>query len=1066
MRLIYDIIPVKPHSTMSIPAFFLRTIAALFLFIPIQKSSIFAQDTIPDWENPQVFSRNQMPAHVPLIPFKTVDEALQTKEKHSPFYRSLNGTWQFHRSEIPEEAPAHFYQNDFQPENWDQIVVPGNWQMQGYGEPFYVHRDNHESFHDYPVPEVPDHFNPTGSYLRTFRLPDNWSGRPVYLHFEGVKSAFYIWINGQKVGYNQGSMTSAEFDITPYIQSGINHIAVQVYRFSDGTYLEDQDMRRVSGIYRDVYLFAPAISHIRDLWVHTDLDAAYRDANLVVSAEIRNMLNEPQQYHIKAHLYDREGKAVFSSLLDEAVLKVNAGGTGKITMNRMVNNPRKWSAEDPYLYTLVLELIESSGQVAEVVKETVGFREIEVKGGAIFVNGAQVKFNGMNRHVWHPEVGQAVPTSIMEKDLRLMKQFNINLVRTAHYPPDPEFLDLADRYGMYVVDEANQEASPNDLSEKPEWKAAYVDRGVKMVERDKNHPCIIFWSAGNEGGIGENVKAIIQEGGKLDPSRRIWMYGENLHKYVDKEVKAYEEDADYEGVVGPRYPDLREAREVGEYQEPRPAFFDEYVHAMGNALSNFQEFWDIFRSYDRITGGAVWDWINQGVSKQTHDGTPYYDYGESAYCANGVVNSDRTPQPELWQLKKTCQPVEITPVDLKKGLVRIKNRYNFTSLDALNAHWKLWAEGRTLQKGVLELTIAPGKSQTMAIPFQSIQPLPGTEYWMNISFTLPEKTIWADKEHEVAWEQFPLLINTPPAPKIEVAGMNTLKVRQDENEIIVQGKDFAYTFNHQQGLQAINYRNRQLITEGPKFNPWAKIIHNWSVLEPPKEWLDAGLDSLTAQVNEVVIEEKNDRYMRLKVLSRVNTGGSGHFNCQYIYRIFGSGDMLLNIKVIPQGNLPETFPKVGISMQLPEAYNNFSWYGRGPIESYPKRKTGTKMGVYSGSVEEQYFPFIVPQEHGNKADTRWITLTNNEGVGLLVAGKPQFNASVSRYSDENIQKAVYTHELIPKDYIILDIDKDISGVDARYYRVKNKTHSYSLLIKPFSALESSPFELSKRQIQP
>jgi beta-galactosidase/beta-glucuronidase len=840
---------------------------------------------------------------------------------------------------------------------------------------------------------------------------------------------------------------------------------VRVYRFSDGTYLEDQDMRRVSGIYRDIYLYTPAVSHIRDLWIHTDLDAAYRDANLVVSAEIKNMLNESQQYHIKAHLYNREKQEVLSSLLDEEALNVKAGSTGRITMNRKLKNPRKWSAEDPYLYTLVLELIESSGHVAEVVKENVGFREIEVKGGAIFVNGAQVKLNGMNRHVWHPVLGRAISTSIMEQDLRLMKQFNINLVRTAHYPPDPEFLDLADRYGMYVVDEANQEASPNDLSEKPEWKAAYVDRGVKMVERDKNHPCIIFWSAGNEGGMGENVEAIIREGKKLDPSGRIWMYGENMHKYVDKDVTAYEEDAGYEEVVGPRYPDLGEAREVGEYQEPRPAFFDEYVHAMGNALSNYQEFWDIFRSYDRITGGAVWDWINQGVSKQTHDGIPYYDYGESAYCANGVVNSDRTPQPELCQLKKTCQPVEITPVDLKKGLVRVKNRYNFTSLNALDAHWKLWAEGKTLQQGMLELAIKPGENQTIAIPVENLQPLPGTEYWMNISFSLPQKTIWADKGHEVAWEQFPVPINTPPAPKVEVAGMNPIQVREKENEIIIRGKDFTYTFTDQQGLHSVTYRDKLLISEGPKFNPWAKILHNWSILEPPDEWLNAGLDSLNTRVNEVVMEEQQDRKVRLKVLTRVNTKGNGYFDCQYIYRIFGSGDILLNVKITPGENLPETFPKVGITMQLPKAYNRFSWYGRGPIESYPKRKTGAKIGVYSGTVEEQYFPFIVPQEHGNKTDTRWVTLTNNEGTGLLVAGRPHINASVSRFSDENIQKAAYTHQLIPKDHVILDIDKDISGVDARYYRVKNKTHSYSLLIRPFSTLQSSPFELSNRQMQ-
>ncbi|MFW6309280.1 MAG: glycoside hydrolase family 2 TIM barrel-domain containing protein, partial [bacterium] len=570
------------------------------------------ENHINDWENPRVFEKNQTKPHTTLVPFNTEKKALNSKGSSSDNYFSLNGKWKFNWSQNPELAPEGFYKLNYSYNNWDEIKVPSNWQMEGYGYPLF--RNVSHTFPSDP-PEVPSDFNPVGSYVKIFELPENWDNRKIFLHFEGVKSASYVWINGEEVGYNQGGMEPAEYDITDYLKSGKNKIAVKVLRYSDGTYLECQDMWRLSGIYRDVYLMSTPQVHIRDFYVTTDLDSSYKDANLKVEAKIKNYKKDRiKNYQFILQLYDEEDKEVFSRSVSKNIETIASGEEKEITVLQKVKNPDKWSAEFPHLYTLTLKLQDENKNTLEVLKNKTGFRQIEIKNQAVYVNGVPVKLNGVNSHMQHPETGRTVDKETMKKDLILMKKFNVNCVRTCHYPPNKEYLELADELGIYIIDEVGDEAHANfHLSEDPDWKGQYLDRMRKMVYRDRNHPSIIFWSAGNESGWGENIYAIIEEGKKIDPSRPGWLYGGNLDENPAKNpIKC-------EDIVGPRYlkPYTLEHRfgKVSAEEDSRPSFMDEYLSAAGNGLGGLDEYWDLIYKYPRLTGGAIWDWVSPGIKK-------------------------------------------------------------------------------------------------------------------------------------------------------------------------------------------------------------------------------------------------------------------------------------------------------------------------------------------------------------------------------------------------------------------------------------------------------------------
>jgi beta-galactosidase len=1241
----------------------------------------------PDWENPEVFERNQTLPHTTLMPFETIEQALVNNRKSSPYHFTLNGTWKFHLAENLEEAPRDFFRKGYDAGDWHEIRVPSNWQMEGFGHPMF--RNIGQPFRENP-PGVPRNFNPVGSYIRTFTLPKHWNGRQVLLHFEGVHSASYVWINGQEVGYNQGGMEPAEYDITEFLARGKNTIAVKVLRFSDGSYMEDQDMWRLSGIFRDVYLMATPRVHVRDYYITTDLDAAYVDADLTLQSSIVSHGKLPLSgYSLRIQLYDDRGKPVLPEAVTSKIDPDQSHPTAENILSARVENPKKWSAEYPNLYTLVIELLNAEGKVTEILGSRVGFREVEVKNQGIYINGVPVKFNGVNSHMQHPETGHRVDVETMKKDLVLMKQFNINFVRTCHYPPNVEYIELADELGMYIVDETGDEAHAYQfISHDPIWRAQYLDRMKKLVYRDRNHPSVVIWSAGNESGPGDNLCAIMEEGKKIDPSRPAWMYGGNDDQDPGTNpIKC-------EDIVGPRYlpPFILKNRfaRVPESQDPRPSFMDEYIAATGNSLGGLEEYWELIYQYPRLTGGAIWDWISPGITQPvitTPDASPYhiqcalmnkahlvegkfgkalslsghddwvevyrdpaldiagnkltlsfwiypepwngdayfltksdYQFGliqsddtnlefyvttgekhavkaevphnwthnwhhiagiydgeklriyangsllgeetcsgnilDGPYSVNigksseiidshqgymchakidkvrifddalaiellqkdpaslqseaklwldfeqtqesgtyysvgipgrtyGLVWPDRRVQPELWQLKKTPQPVQVEATDLGNGHLTILNRHHFKNLKELDARWTITADGQIIQQGTLDLDIGPGEKQTIHVPFKMPDIKPETYYYLLVQFTLPEKTKWAEKGHEVAWEQFELPYYIP-AQQGPVLPGPPLAVEKTDDAITIRGVDFAYALDRGTGLlRSLNYRGIEMIVRSPAFNVWRAPLANeldaWGThgtdigYKKPgmgnnhaNGWRSIGLDKLVPRLEQFHLVREGEDLVELKsTMSLSSNNYTTGFDVGYTYLIHGDGRISIKVTSIPHGHMTQWLPKIGLQMQLPKSFRQLDWHGRGPFETYPDRKTGARVGIFQSTVEDAYVPYIIPQDHGNRTDVHWMSLTGEEGIGLFVCGEERFNFSVQKYDPDNLDRSYYTFQLKDSDAVTLNLDHQVGGVGCtaisvmNKYRVLPKPYEFSFTIKPFSAGEISPIELGK-----
>jgi len=626
-----------------------------------------------DWENPEVVGRNKEPGHCTYLPYADTRAAVQNDPAQSAYTKCLNGIWKFNWVRKPAERPAHFYREDYDVSHWDDIKVPANWELEGYGIPIYTDTD-------YPFPANPPHIphdnNPVGSYRRNFTVPETWEGRQVFLHFGGVKSAFYVWVNGKEVGYSQGSKTPAEFNISEHIRSGENVLAVEVYRFSDGAYLEDQDYWKISGIERDVFLFSTPNVMIRDFFVLGNLDELYLNGRIEVSVDVRNYLRDaPEKHKIQMHLFDADHRPVFEEPI-EGEVEFNESGGAEIRLENFIENPKKWSAETPYLYTLVLSLLDETGKTIEVMSCKTGFRKVEIKGGQLLVNGIPVTIKGVNRHEHEPETGRVVSEEYMMKDIRLMKQFNINAVRTSHYPNVPRWYELCDQYGLYVIDEANIESHgmgyrpDRTLGNNPAWQKAHLERTIRMVERDKNHPAIIIWSLGNEAGDGVNFEATYSWIKKRDPSRPV--------QYERAETRPHTD------IVCPMY---RQIHHLEDFLKKglgnRPLILCEYAHAMGNSVGNLQDYWDYFDKHRELQGGFIWDWVDQGLLKKNEEGEEFWAYGgdfgppgtlsDKNFCINGLVFPDRKLHPHIWEVKKVYQPIKVKALDLTIGKVEIQN---------------------------------------------------------------------------------------------------------------------------------------------------------------------------------------------------------------------------------------------------------------------------------------------------------------------------------------------------------------------------------------------------------
>ena len=1023
--------------------------------------SVTLSDEVLDWENPEVVGCNKEPGHCTLVPYPDNRMALKAEREASPYYRSLNGNWKFKWVRKPADRPVDFYRPDYDVSRWKEISVPSNWQLHGYGIPIYLNVP-------FPFPPNPPHiphdYNPVGSYRTEFTIPPNWKGRQVFIHFDGVKSAFYLWINGRMVGYSQNSMTPAEFNITTYLEPGRNIIAAEVYRWSDGSYLEDQDMWRFSGIYRNVYLFSTPRVHIRDFFVRTDLDEQYADGMLLIRPRVASYTKEKLDgWTVQAHLYDEQEKPVLgeTSTSVPAILNEKYPQRDNVKfalLEGKVANPKKWSAEHPNLYTLVLTLNDAAGRVIEAESCKVGFRKVEIRDGQLFVNGRSIKLFGVNRHEHDPDHGRAIPRSRMLQDIMLLKQNNINAVRTSHYPDDPHWYDLCDKYGIYLIDEANLESHGlrGYLSNVPTWHAAFVERAIRMVERDKNHPSVIFWSLGNETGCGPNHAAMAAWIKDYDPTRPIHYEGAQGKPtdpyYVDMLSRMYA-----------RIPEM--VRLATNPVDTRPMIQCEYAHAMGNSVGNLKEYWDAIRSHKRLIGGFIWDWADQGLRKTSPTGKKFWAYGgdfgdnpnDGNFCCNGIVQPDRKPNPSLHEVKKIYQRIWTEPLDLVAGNVRIYNEYDFADLDFVDISWELTANGKVIQKGILpKLSLAPKKKQELRIPFRKPEPTPGTEYWVKVSFALAKNTSWAERGHVVAWDQFRVLVETPPAAQMNLAAMPPVELSESAGAFNVNGREFELTVGKATGaIESLKFRDAQLIESPLIPNFWRVPIDNDNGNRMPRRlgvWRSAGPNR---KIRRVWAEQPAPQVVRITAEATLPAPNSKY---RSIYTVFGSGDVIVESSLEPGKRLPN-LPRFGMQMAVPGRFNNMSWFGRGPHETYWDRKTGAAVGLYSGSVDRQIHLYVRPQETGNKSDVRWMALTDKSGLGLLAIGIPLIDAGAWPFGMEDLEKATHTHELPERDFITVNLDYKQMGVGGDdswgakthpEYTLPAKPYNYSFRLRPYA----------------
>ncbi|GHT52277.1 beta-galactosidase [Bacteroidia bacterium] len=1175
-------------------------------------------------------------------------------EKHI----SLNGNWKFFWSDTPEGIPANFYVPGFNDRKWSAIPVPCNWEMQGFGDKLF--RNVSLSFKANP-PFVPREYNPSGAYRKTFTIPAAWKGEQVFLRFEKVASASFVWLNGQEVGYNEGGQEPAEYNITPFLKSGTNTLAVMVTKYSDGYYLEDQDYWRLAGIFDDVWLYAAPTTRLFDWQVITDLDETYTNADLQLNVDIKRYTEQAAAaFSIKASLFDNN-QAIAEWTSDPFTMDKVEKKTLKLS--KEIKNPKKWTAETPHLYTLKMQLQTSDGKVQDRAEARIGFKETEIKGEVFYLNGVPLKVHAQNSHMQHPESGHTMDEATIRKDMELLKQFNFNGVRTSHYPPVNKYLELADEYGLYIIDETGDEAHATDyglyitdeagnevyapgLSKRPEYAEMYRERSRQMVLRDRNHPSVLFWSAGNESGGGNNIAEVIKEGKKYDPTR-YWMYGDDH----------YAED-----IIGPRYPTPTElemqfglpSNAAGSNR--RPSFMDEYLSVAGNGGGALDDYWKVIYTYPRLMGGAIWDFVSPGLTEKIrsltdistyhtpshlmgnatlvkeggntvldlnghdqwvevyrqdnveitsnqltltlrvyprklssscgsyltkgsyqfgiqqkgkdslefyiytnkkhaifaplpadweyrwHDIKAVYDgkeislYIDGAQKASGKVSgnirnfpfpvnigrnaelhgqetsvyicdalmdnvgifteavdikrlpsptpldpqkavlwldfekeqnegtffsygigartygsiwSDRKPQPEMWQMKKTVQPLAFTLHDAEKGAVEVWNRNHFLDAGYYRTQWFLEADGKILQQGELNLKTPPLSKEIIHIPFTKPTIEAGKEYRILISSSLKKDEIWAKAGHEVAWDQLELPWFGQAKNQADTQANTNLPAptySETAEQVIVSGTHFSYTFDKKKGqLVSIVSKGKELLRSPLELNLWraplANELDEWNseteYVVNRKEGFGKNLASemYAAGVNSLVHQpiafkvEKNDKNIRVHIEDISLFGRSEYgIRSESDLTISGDGKIILRHTLKPEGRMPLWFPRIGLTLTLDKSLNRVDWYGRGPQENYPDRKTGYKIGIYHTTVQEMYEPYLLPQDYGLRTDNRWVSMTDNSGEGLQFSVNEHFNFNAHPFSTDNLTKATYTYQLKEQNGITFNLDYADSGV--------------------------------------
>lgn len=993
-----------------------------------------------DWENPSLLHKQRLSPRAWFTPYVGT-ASVPIRGAASPDVISLDGQWRFRYDRSPLDAAPELTGPAIDDTSWDSIPVPSCWQMLGYGHPHYTNVN-----YPFPVdpPRVPSE-NPTGTYRTCFFVLPEWQGRRIVLRFSAVDSAFHVFVNGDEAGFSKGARLPAEFDITRFVHAGENLLAVRVYQWSDGSYLEDQDMWWLSGIFRPVTLLGEPATGISDISVRTRLVKSGKAAEVGVRVLLSNRTEQGFAGSIEAALLGSDRRPAASMVT--CAVEVGPLSEGNSSLSMPVADPLLWSAEMPSLYALLLTLKDHSGKAIETVPLMTGIRAVEIREGMLLVNGVRVMFKGVNRHEHHPDFGRAVPYESMVRDVVLMKRHNVNAVRTSHYPDDPRFYELCDRYGLYVIDEADVECHGMDsagdwnrLSGDPAWESAYVDRAARMVERDKNHPCIVLWSLGNESGFGVNHEAMAREIRRRDPTRPIHYEGDKQAKVADVVSQMYT-PVERVMAAGAGKPVTRDGDPIK--GDSKPFILCEYAHAMGNGPGGLKEYWDAFYSSKRLQGGFVWEWLDHGIRRRMPDGREFFAYGgdfgdepnDGNFVIDGLLFSDRTPSPGLRELAKVIEPVFVEAQDIASGRFLIHNRYDFLSLDHLSGVWKLELDGALLETGSMNLPRVPaGESGLVTIPIHLDAGSPAeAEPWLTLGFVLTADTTWAPAGHEVAWAQFPVPMSPQSHPKPQPArsGVRPSWSRAG-NIIAVETAGPRLEFDAVQGtLSALVHRDRPLLRSGPRLSFWRAPTDNDRGFgaRDAADWADAGLHRLQHRIESIECRDLHGDEVQVTVRSRIAPPVLFiGIDVECVYTIRSTGETLIHVQGSPRGKFPSTLPRIGLQMSLPADLDRVRWYGLGPEETYPDSRQAGRVGIWERTMDQMTTPYERPQENGNRSESRWVALTDAYGAGVMAVGQPRINFSAHRNTPEEFARARHPVDLVPRNEIVLILDYAQNGL--------------------------------------
>jgi len=1027
-------------------------------------SILNSQEKTPFWLNEKINEENREPMRASYFVYENEQIAKSEKWENSKNYLNLNGLWKFKWVESPSDVPKEFEKSTFDDSEWDNFKIPANWEMNGYGTPIYVNTSyEFEPLIEINPPQVPIEHNPVGVYRRQITIDENWNGKDIFLHVGAAKSNLKVWINGVYVGYGEDGKLPQEFKLNNYIKTGINSIVLKVMRWSDGAYLECQDFWRMSGITRDTYLYARNKVHLNDVEIIPDLDESYTNGTLNITTEFSE-INKKEKYSLEIQLKDK------GILLQQKSFEVNSS-VSKKAIQFVVNNPKKWSAETPNLYAVNFILRNKKGSIIEVIPQKIGFRKVEIINGQLLVNGQPIYLKGVNRHETDPATGQTISKERMEQDIKVLKQFNINAVRTSHYPNDPYFYDLCDKYGIYVVDEANIESHgmgydlARTLGNQPNWKMAHLQRLQRMVERDKNHPSIIIWSMGNEAGNGYNFYRGYLWMKERDTSRPVQYERANLG--WDATVR-FDWNSD---IISPMYssPEGMEKYILKNPNPKRPYIQCEYAHAMGNSMGNFKDYWDVIRAHDNFQGGFIWDMIDQSIYKKRDDGSIIFAYGgdfgkdmpsDNNFLNNGVFAPDRTPNPHAYEVQNVYQDIHTTLKDEESVIVNVFNEFFFKDLGNVELKWSLILDGLEVESGNIDvLEVNPQQEKAYLLPID-LKNKEFKEAFINVNYHLKEAEPFLPKGYKIASEQ--LKLKGKWENDLELKNTSKITVEKSNKVIVFKSGDAQFSFDIKSGfINSYRYKNVEILKEGTQILPnfWRAPNDNdmgARLQNKLSDWKQAIENPMLELWEHTVLKDGSVQVLATYELPEV------HSKLQLKYHFNSDGELLVSqsIKIDKDKEIP-MLPKFGMQMTLPKSFNAISYYGKGPHENYIDRDYSSQVGVFNQTVSEQYYPYIRPQETGNKTGVRWYKLSNNN-IEIKVESDSLFSTTTLHYLNEDLDDGVQKDQrnaadLSERDLTNFQIDYKQMGLGSinswgalpmEKYRLLEKEYHFKFKISP------------------